>query len=354
MVDYSGNMMQLGQVNGTGDNRERFRIFYSNEIIERTRENLVVTPLIKNVTVPKGYGTYEMKLNAPRSVKRYQLGTDVVPETSTFGIRRIQIDDVLYDARYDSLLDELMTDSMFREQTAFETGFAMAQKRDEDSLRMIIKSGMITNHTELAAYFGAAQAFDWQQYTQNHTFGSVAGDELDGQVIWDTLNEAKFDFHQNHCMGTPTVLMPHEQINAVLTYVAKNGLTTAWAHKDVNGGGVDLVKGDVNVINGLRLVGTHAFGKLSDETAGTPNEPLETSATNKIATSPSEKYRADYSNVQAVMFFPECAANVVAQGITTEVDRVPTHIGSELVKTYCIKGSEIINPQKCKVLYKNV
>lgn len=308
----------LGQVNGTGDEKELFQKYITGEAIKAFDETKVARPFTRERVIPHGksasflvYGTAKAAY-LPRGQKiegnNNMLHSEVV----------INIDDVLQSSVKILNIDEAMAYYEVRNEYSKQLGQSLANEEDKNLIQLMCLAGR-TNATQ-ADVKGGSQI-------------SAAGADTDGQTLADMV------FNARQIMKEKEV--PYAKGEwAFFTTPAMYSLlamTKDIINKDWGGAGV-YADGTVLRIAGFDIVETNHI------------------PTTNIAEKTGQKntYHGDFTNTLGVCVSKGAVGTVRLKDLTVEMTTGDYNIENQavLIVAKYLQGHGILEPRRAVELLK--
>ncbi len=334
---------RTGQHNNQGDSRAGFLKLFSGEVLTAHRSQNIALSLTRKRTIKEGKSKVFPMIG--RNTAYYHKPGDLIQASRIPGAERtITIDDVAVAPVFIADIDEAMNHFDVRKEYSFQNGEALSDIIDYNIFRMVAKAGLIASVEDMKA--AGLMPIKGQIYTEPVSF-KAAGDELDGQKIYDAIFEAKSQLDRKKLKaGKFVCVLPPDQYNALLKI--KNIDTSPWMHRDVGGGG-SVSQGVVPTIGGIRIL-MSANLPSENETEGlidTPEPLLDT----EIGSGNQAKYRGDYSKVVGIIFADPAVGTLERWNITSKIVDEPLRFGTTLL-SYQLVGHDIIEPEFAITLLK--
>lgn len=138
--------------------------------------------------------------------------------------------------------------------------------------------------------------------------------EAKGDALLAAIFEANTLLKQKDVMGEPVFVTTPANYN----YLVQGG---KGIDKDYTNGNGGLDTGNIIKIAGIKIVWSNHLPVATSVDVGGTNKHL-----------------------QGLLFTPECVGIVKLMDVTTEVDKLPTRIGEDLIKSYFWQGMGVLNP----------
>lgn len=176
-----------GQNNGTGNHRANFLEKFSGEVHTVYETKTIMTPLITEMSL-QGTHEYSFPLIG-RTVAEYLTpGHEISGGAIKAGKRKVTIGDLLVSSVFMYKLDDLLNHYDRAAPYARKLGEALAKVEDQNIVRKIIQSGLITNAALAAKYIHGYTAFTEEQFSNNVVVGAANGGTGSGGTTADNTN----------------------------------------------------------------------------------------------------------------------------------------------------------------------
>lgn len=322
------NVSRLGQVNGTGDDRNLFLKLFAGEVLTAFAKKNIFMPLHRTRTISAGKSA-SFPLTGYASAAYHTPGTMIDPTKVKHGERVVTVDDLLVSSTFIAKIDEAMNHYEVRSIYSKEMGEALARIADRNVARTIAKAAFIDTAAKAATEFGAS--FDDEVYTANQTIGTVAADSLDGQKIVAAIYKAKEEFVKKDVPhDDAVVVLAPEQYFALLNVAEVN--KAVWLNKDIGGGG-SVEGATVPMIAGMRILMSNQI----------PQTDQSLTLADPTSTSRPSAYKANFAKLKGLIFTPDAAATVKLLDLGVESEYQIERQGTLMVAKYAM-GHNILRP----------
>ena len=277
------DVSRLGQTNLTGDVRDLFLKLYAGEVLTSFEAKNVMMPLVRTRTITKGKSASFPMLG--RTTAEYHTpGNEITGGSVRASERIVTIDDLLISSQFIANIDEAINHYDVRSTYSKEAGIALATEADKNILRTAMKGALATNATRAAALVQDYKAFGEEDFTDNITIGSAAGDVTDPAKLAKAIFDARKEMDKKNVPydGGAVVVLPPDQYYALLDVTDGNKLV--YMNRDFGGNG-SVASGVVPSIAGMPVVmSNHLVTADLIETAGASkgqskgNRPLANTA----------------------------------------------------------------------------
>ena len=261
------DVSRLGQTNLTGDVRDLFLKLYAGEVLTSFEAKNVMMPLVRTRTITKGKSASFPMLG--RTTAEYHTpGNEITGGSVRASERIVTIDDLLISSQFIANIDEAINHYDVRSTYSKEAGIALATEADKNILRTAMKGALATNATRAAALVQDYKAFGEEDFTDNITIGSAAGDVTDPAKLAKAIFDARKEMDKKNVPydGGAVVVLPPDQYYALLDVTDGNKLV--YMNRDFGGNG-SVASGVVPSIAGMPVVmSNHLVTADLIETAG--------------------------------------------------------------------------------------
>lgn len=264
------DVSRLGQTNLTGDVRDLFLKLYAGEVLTSFEAKNIMMPLVRTRTITKGKSASFPMLG--RTTAEYHTpGNEITGGKIRASERIVTIDDLLISSQFIANIDEAINHYDVRSTYSKEAGIALATEADKNILRTAIKGALATNATRAAALVQDYKAFTEEDFTDNITIGTTAGDATDPAKIAKAIFDARKEMDKKNVPydSGAVVVLPPDQYYALLDVTDGNKLV--YMNRDFGGNG-SIASGVVPSIAGMPVVMSNHL---------VPSDLIETGATNK-------------------------------------------------------------------------
>lgn len=246
------DVSRLGQTNLTGDVRDLFLKLYAGEVLTSFEAKNIMMPLVRTRTITKGKSASFPMLG--RTTAEYHTpGNEITGGKIRASERIVTIDDLLISSQFIANIDEAINHYDVRSTYSKEAGIALATEADKNILRTAIKAALATNATRAAALVQDYKSFGEEDFTDNITIGSAAGDVTDPAKLAKSIFDAKKEMDKKNVPydGGAVVVLPPDQYYALLDVTDGNKLV--YMNRDFGGNG-SVASGVVPSIAGMPVV----------------------------------------------------------------------------------------------------
>ena len=146
VTDYAtdGAIHRSGQNNASGSVRDLYLKLYAGEVLTAFQSKNIMMPLHRVRTISKGKSAQFPMTGKYRDASYHTPGAEIVPSAAKQGERIVTIDDLLINAQFIPNIDEAMSHYDIRSVYTQEAGFALAKVADENILRSLTKTLLLT------------------------------------------------------------------------------------------------------------------------------------------------------------------------------------------------------------------
>ena len=246
------DVSRLGQTNLTGDVRDLFLKLYAGEVLTSFEAKNIMMPLVRTRTITKGKSASFPMLG--RTTAEYHTpGNEITGGKIRASERIVTIDDLLISSQFIANIDEAINHYDVRSTYSKEAGIALATEADKNILRTALKAALATNATRAAALVQDYKSFGEEDFTDNITIGSAAGDVTDPAKLAKSIFDAKKEMDKKNVPydGGAVVVLPPDQYYALLDVTDGNKLV--YMNRDFGGNG-SVASGVVPSIAGMPVV----------------------------------------------------------------------------------------------------
>lgn len=246
------DVSRLGQTNLTGDVRDLFLKLYAGEVLTSFEAKNIMMPLVRSRTITKGKSASFPMLG--RTTAEYHTpGNEITGGKIRASERIVTIDDLLISSQFVANIDEAINHYDVRSTYSKEAGIALATEADKNILRTALKAALSTNATRAAALVQNYADFAEEDFTDNVTIGTAAGDVTDPAKLAKAIFDAKKEFDKknvNYDSGA-VVVLPPDQYYALLD--VSDGNKLVYMNRDFGGNG-SVASGVVPSIAGMPVM----------------------------------------------------------------------------------------------------
>lgn len=306
-------MNNIGNNAGTlgvaSDMANSLKVFSGLVMTAFDRKNIGV-PLVKSQTISSGssaqFGVIAQL--ADTAGANYVVGTDVSTSAIPVKERVITIGAPTYVALAISRLEEKVMHFETRSELSKQLGESLATKMDKLVFSKVLEASQTSG-----TIGGTVMQPDGSE-VNNDAIMNGATPEAKGDALIAALFEANTIMKQKDVMGEPIFVTTPANYN----YLVQGG---KGIDKDYTNGNGGLDTGTIIQIAGIKITWSNHL-------------PVTTSV--------------DVSSVakklQGLLFTPDCMGIVKLADVTTEIDKLPTRIGEDLIKSYYWNGMGVLNP----------
>jgi len=229
------DVSRLGQTNLTGNVRDLFLKLYAGEVLTAFEAKNIMMPLVRTRTITKGKSASFPMLG--RTTAEYHTpGNEITGGQVRASERIVTIDDLLISSQFIANIDEAINHYDVRSTYSKEAGIALATEADKNILRQALKAALSTNATRAAALVQDYKAFGEEDFTDNITIGSAAGDVTDPAKLAKSIFDAKKEMDKKNVPSEGAfVVLPPDQYYALLDVTDGNKLV--YMNRDFGGTG---------------------------------------------------------------------------------------------------------------------
>lgn len=350
-----------GQNNLTGDVRDLFLKLYAGEVLTAFEEKKVLSDKVRTRTITKGKSA-SFPMTGRATAEYLTPGNEITGGSIRAGERIVTIDDLLISSQFIANIDEAINHYDVRSIYSKEAGIALANEADKNVARMLVKAALSTNATRAAGLVQDYKAFTEEDFTDNVTIGSAAGDITDPAKIAKAIFDARKEMEVKNVPtdGACVVLAP-DQYYALMDVTDGNKLV--YMNKDFGGAG-SIASGVAPSIAGMpivmsnHVVMSNLYTSLvtgnANEGVTSDNAPLANTAGSGRAT----HYDLPTANVDGAdmvalaakfkgfVFTPDAVATVKLLDLGMESEYQINRQGTLMVAKYAM-GHNVLRPAAC-------
>jgi len=350
-----------GQNNLTGDVRDLFLKLYAGEVLTAFEEKKVLSDKVRTRTITKGKSA-SFPMTGRATAEYLTPGNEITGGSIRAGERIVTIDDLLISSQFIANIDEAINHYDVRSIYSKEAGIALANEADKNVARMLVKAALSTNATRAAGLVQDYKAFTEEDFTNNVTIGSAAGDITDPAKIAKAIFDARKEMEVKNVPtdGACVVLAP-DQYYALMDVTDGNKLV--YMNKDFGGAG-SIASGVAPSIAGMpivmsnHVVMSNLYTSLvtgnANEGVTSDNAPLANTAGSGRAT----HYDLPTANVDGAdmvalaakfkgfVFTPDAVATVKLLDLGMESEYQINRQGTLMVAKYAM-GHNVLRPAAC-------
>lgn len=238
----------------------------------------------------------------------YVIGEDVSTQAIPVKDRVITLGQPIEYSLSISRLEEKILHFSTRATLAKEMGSALATKVD----RAIFSEVLVASQT--SGTIGGAKMQPDGSEVNNDAISTGATPEDKGDALFAALFEANTLLKEKDIMGEPIFVTTPANYN----FLVQSG---KGVHRDYTSGNGGVDSGTIIEIAGLKITWSN-------------NLPVGTAVS----------VAAVNKKLQGLLFTPDCVGLVKLMDVTTEIDKLPTKIGQDLIKSYYWNGMGVLNP----------
>lgn len=291
------------------------KIFSGLVLTSFDRKNIGVN-MVKSQTISSGhtaqFPVIARSLDNGDVVSSYVVGTDVSTQAIPVKERVITIGAPTYYALSISRLEEKVLHFDTRSELAKQMGEALAVTIDKQVFDQVLLA------SQTSGIIGGSVMQPDGSEVNNDSILSGATPEAKGDALLAAMFEANTLLKQKNVSGDPIFVTTPANYN----YLIQGGKGINKFYTDGNGG---LDSGTITELAGIKITWSN-------------NLPVGTSV--DVGGLPKK--------LQGLLFSPECVGIVKLMDVTTEIDKLPTRIGEDLIKAYFWQGMGVLNPS-CSV-----
>ena len=353
-----------GQNNLTGDVRDLFLKLYAGEVLTAFEEKKVIMDKVRTRTISKGKSA-SFPMTGRATAEYLTPGNEITGGNIRAGERIVTIDDLLISSQFIANIDEAINHYDVRSIYSKEAGIALANEADRNVARMLVKAALSTNATRAAGLVQDYKAFGEEDFTDNVTIGTAAGDATDPAKIAKAIFDARKEMEVKNVPtdGAVVVLAP-DQYYALMDVTDGNKLV--YMNRDFGGNG-SVANATVASIAGMPIImSNHAnVSNLyknfttgnADEGKTSDNAPLANTAGSGRTT----HYDLPTANVDGAdmvalaakfkgfVFTPDAVATVKLLDLGMESEYQINRQGTLMVAKYAM-GHNVLRPASCVAL----
>ena len=287
------------------------KVFSGLVLTSFDRKNIGVN-MVKSQTISSGHTAQfpiiARSLDNGDVVGTYVVGTDVDTQAIPVKERVITIGAPTYYALSISRLEEKVLHFETRSELAKQMGEALAVTIDKQVFAQVLVASQTSG-----TIGGSVMQPDGSEVNNDVIFSGATA-ELKGDALLSAMFEANTLLKQKDVSSDPIFVTTPANYN----YLVQGGKGIDRDYTNGNGG---LDTGTILQLAGIKITWSN-------------NLPVGTSVdvggTNK--------------HLQGLLFTPECMGIVKLMDVTTEIDKLPTRIGEDLIKAYFWQGMGVLNP----------
>jgi len=353
-----------GQNNLSGDVRDLFLKLYAGEVLTAFEEKKVIMDKVRTRTISKGKSA-SFPMTGRATAEYLTPGNEITGGNIRAGERIVTIDDLLISSQFIANIDEAINHYDVRSIYSKEAGIALANEADRNVARMLVKAALSTNATRAAGLVQDYKAFGEEDFTDNVTIGTAAGDATDPAKIAKAIFDARKEMEVKNVPtdGAVVVLAP-DQYYALMDVTDGNKLV--YMNRDFGGNG-SVANATVASIAGMPIImSNHAnVSNLyknfttgnADEGKTSDNAPLANTAGSGRTT----HYDLPTANVDGAdmvalaakfkgfVFTPDAVATVKLLDLGMESEYQINRQGTLMVAKYAM-GHNVLRPASCVAL----
>ena len=350
-----------GQNNLTGDVRDLFLKLYAGEVLTAFEEKKVLSDKVRTRTITKGKSA-SFPMTGRATAEYLTPGNEITGGSIRAGERIVTIDDLLISSQFIANIDEAINHYDVRSIYSKEAGIALANEADKNVARMLVKAALSTNATRAAGLVQDYKAFTEEDFTDNVTIGSAAGDITDPAKLAKAIFDARKEMEvKNVPTDGATVVLAPDQYYALMDVTDGNKLV--YMNKDFGGAG-SIASGVAPSIAGMPIVMSNHVVMSSlytslvtgnaNEGVTSDNAPLANTAGSGRAT----HYDLPTANVDGAdmvalaakfkgfVFTPDAVATVKLLDLGMESEYQINRQGTLMVAEYAM-GHNVLRPAAC-------
>ena len=287
------------------------KVFSGLVLTSFDRKNIGVN-MVKSQTISSGhtasFPVIARSLDNGDAVATYVVGTDVSTQAIPVKERVITIGAPTYYALSISRLEEKVLHFETRSELAKQMGEALAVTIDKQVFSQVLVASQTSG-----TIGGSVMQPDGSEVNNDVIFSGATA-EAKGDALLAAIFEANTLLKQKDVTGDPVFVTTPANYN----YLVQGGKGINKDYTDGNGG---LDSGTILQIAGIKITWSN-------------NLPVTTS----VDVSSTAK------KLQGLLFTPDCVGIVKLMDVTTEIDKLPTRIGEDLIKSYFWQGMGVLNP----------
>ena len=353
-----------GQNNLTGDVRDLFLKLYAGEVLTAFEEKKVLMDKVRTRTISKGKSA-SFPMTGRATAEYLTPGNEITGGSIRAGERIVTIDDLLISSQFIANIDEAINHYDVRSIYSKEAGIALANEADRNVARMLVKAALSTNATRAAGLVQDYKAFGEEDFTDNVTIGTAAGDATDPAKIAKAIFDARKEMEvKNVPTDGAVVALAPDQYYALMDVTDGNKLV--YMNRDFGGNG-SVANATVASIAGMPVImSNHAnvsnlYTSLvagnSNEGKTSDNQPLANTAGSGRTT----HYDLPTANVDGAdmvalaakfkgfVFTPDAVATVKLLDLGMESEYQINRQGTLMVAKYAM-GHNVLRPASCVAL----
>ena len=350
-----------GQNNLSGDVRDLFLKLYAGEVLTAFEEKKVLMDKVRTRTISKGKSA-SFPMTGRATAEYLTPGNEITGGNIRAGERIVTIDDLLISSQFIANIDEAINHYDVRSIYSKEAGIALANEADRNVARMLVKAALSTNATRAAGLVQDYKAFTEEDFTNNVTIGTVAGDALDAAKIAKAIFDARKEMEvKNVPTDGATVVLAPDQYYALLDVTDGNKLV--YMNRDFGGNG-SVASGVVPSIAGMPVImSNHAnvnnlYTSLvtanPNEGETSDNQPLANTAGSgrtthydlPTANVDGADMVAEAAKFRGFVFTPDAVATVKLLDLGMESEYQINRQGTLMVAKYAM-GHNVLRPAAC-------
>lgn len=293
------------------DMANALKVFSGLVLTSFDRKNIAVG-MVKSQTLANGHTAQfpiiARSLDNGDAVASYVVGTDVSTQSIPVKERVITIGAPTYYALSISRLEEKVLHFETRSELSKQMGEALAVTVDKQVFSQVLVASQTSG-----TIGGAVMQPDGSE-VNNDVISSGATAEAKGDALLAAMFEANTLLKQKDVTGDPIFVTTPANYN----YLVQGGKGINKDYTDGNGG---LDSGTILQIAGIKIAWSNNLPVGTAVDVGGANKKL-----------------------QGLLFTPDCVGIVKLMDVTTEIDKLPTRIGEDLIKAYFWQGMGVLNP----------
>lgn len=275
------------------------------------RKNIGVG-MIKTMSIPNGHSAsfpiIARSLDNGDAVASYVIGDDVSTQAIPVKERVITINAPTYYALSISKLEEKLLHFQTRGELAKQMGEALAYTIDKAVFSQVLVA------SQTSGTIGGSKMQPDGSEVNNDAISAGATNEAKGDALFTALFEANTLLKQKDVTAEPIFVTTPANFNYLVQ-------SSKGVHRDFTSGNGGVDTGTIMKIAGISITWSN-------------NLPVGTS----VDVGGSAK------KLQGLLFCPDAVAMVKLNDVTTEIDKLPTKIGQDLLKSYFWNGMGVLNP----------
>lgn len=301
---------RIGQINGAGDELALFQDIFTGEVLAAYEQSTILDGLIMKKTISGGKSA-SFKNTSKLNGGRHIVGT-VVSGENNFKVAEtiVNIEDRTYVSESLAEIDELMNDFNARNAISKEMGIFLANQKDTDSIKEIIKGARATN--VVTGLPGGTEII-------NADFASAVV-ATKASALRNGITEGVKSLKEKNVNGEVYVVLRPEEYYVLLEddKVINSDYTNG-------NGGIDT--GSVLMVAGAKIL-------MSNNLVQEDSSVTDT------------YHGVDASNTFGIMFTKDAVAVVDLKGISTKYEE-QTGGWATLVTSSYISGVKFLRPEAC-------